>query len=193
MCLCYFCTKVLALKDFLKDTASYKLRVLRVAHSTGDRSYLVLSAKLGLCFEQKSKMNNRNLKAILDRASGDRPNYRFCFKTKYNTSYCLELESKAFIIQVMTNIKEELTRKLDNLSVEQLKSVKQYIDSLEVQHHSIHPEPPITNEDIDRIVELYRQQNKKRPIGLAKGEFTVPDDFNEPLPDEILDLFNDPQ
>jgi hypothetical protein len=27
------------------------------------------------------------------------------------------------------------------------------------------------------------------PIGLAKGEFVVPDDFNDPLPDEILDLF----
>ena len=34
-------------------------------------------------------------------------------------------------IQVMTNIKEKLTRKLDNLSTEQLKSVEQYIDSLE--------------------------------------------------------------
>ncbi|HEY3902018.1 MAG TPA: hypothetical protein VGM54_25620 [Chthoniobacter sp.] len=28
-----------------------------------------------------------------------------------------------------------------------------------------------------------------RPIGLAKGEFTVPDDFNEPLPDEVLRAF----
>lgn len=28
-----------------------------------------------------------------------------------------------------------------------------------------------------------------RPYGLAKGEFVVPDDFNEPLPDEILDAF----
>jgi antitoxin (DNA-binding transcriptional repressor) of toxin-antitoxin stability system len=28
-----------------------------------------------------------------------------------------------------------------------------------------------------------------RPIGLCKGEFTVPDDFDAPLPDDILDLF----
>jgi len=28
-----------------------------------------------------------------------------------------------------------------------------------------------------------------RPIGLAKGEFVVPDDFDAPLPDEILDEF----
>lgn len=93
----------------------------------------------------------------------------------------------------MSNIREELNRKLNKLSNEQLDSVRQFIESLEVQPQSIHPEPPITNEDIDRIVESYRQQNKQRPIGLAKGEFTVPDDFNDPLPDEILDLFNNPQ
>jgi len=28
-----------------------------------------------------------------------------------------------------------------------------------------------------------------RVLGSAKGEFTVPDDFNEPLPKEIEDLF----
>jgi len=30
---------------------------------------------------------------------------------------------------------------------------------------------------------------KKRVFGSAKGEFTVPDDFNDPLPKEIEDLF----
>lgn len=29
----------------------------------------------------------------------------------------------------------------------------------------------------------------KRPIGLAKGEFVVPDDFNDPLPEDVLELF----
>jgi len=28
-----------------------------------------------------------------------------------------------------------------------------------------------------------------RILGSAKGEFTVPDDFNDPLPEEIEDLF----
>ena len=28
-----------------------------------------------------------------------------------------------------------------------------------------------------------------RPIGLAKGQFTVPDDFNAPLPDDLLQAF----
>ncbi|MEA2239140.1 MAG: hypothetical protein QOC81_3864 [Thermoanaerobaculia bacterium] len=28
-----------------------------------------------------------------------------------------------------------------------------------------------------------------RPIGLAAGEFVVPDDFDDPLPDDLLDAF----
>ncbi|HUD45562.1 MAG TPA: hypothetical protein VMR33_01975 [Candidatus Baltobacteraceae bacterium] len=28
-----------------------------------------------------------------------------------------------------------------------------------------------------------------RPIGLARGEFTVPDDFNTPLPEDVLQAF----
>jgi len=31
---------------------------------------------------------------------------------------------------------------------------------------------------------------RKRPTGLAKGEFVVPDDFNDPLPDDIIDSFD---
>ena len=89
----------------------------------------------------------------------------------------------------MTNIREELAQKLDKLSTEQLNSVCQFVEFLEYKQQSVTRETPITNEDIDRIVESYRKQNKPLPIGLAKGEFVVPDDFNDPLPDEILDLF----
>ncbi|HJW94137.1 MAG TPA: type II toxin-antitoxin system Phd/YefM family antitoxin [Thermoanaerobaculia bacterium] len=28
-----------------------------------------------------------------------------------------------------------------------------------------------------------------RPVGLAEGEFVVPDDFDDPLPDDLLDAF----
>ena len=28
-----------------------------------------------------------------------------------------------------------------------------------------------------------------RPFGLAAGQFVVPDDFDDPLPDELLDAF----
>ena len=30
---------------------------------------------------------------------------------------------------------------------------------------------------------------QQRPIGLARGQFTVPDDFNAPLPEEVLLAF----
>ena len=30
-----------------------------------------------------------------------------------------------------------------------------------------------------------------RPFGLCKGEFTVPDDFDAPLPEGLLDSFED--
>lgn len=31
--------------------------------------------------------------------------------------------------------------------------------------------------------------SQPRPIGLAKGQFTVPDDFNAPLPADVLQTF----
>jgi len=31
--------------------------------------------------------------------------------------------------------------------------------------------------------------SQSRPIGLAKGQFTVPDDFNAPLPEDVLQTF----
>ncbi|MBP0013564.1 MAG: type II toxin-antitoxin system Phd/YefM family antitoxin [Roseofilum sp. SBFL] len=35
-------------------------------------------------------------------------------------------------------------------------------------------------------------QKTPRPIGLCEGEFIVPDDFNDPLPEEIIKLFENP-
>ncbi len=39
-------------------------------------------------------------------------------------------------------------------------------------------------------VKMAAPPNKQpRPFGLAQGEFVVPDDFDAPLPDDILDGF----
>ncbi|MGL5874816.1 MAG: DUF2281 domain-containing protein [Xenococcaceae cyanobacterium] len=102
-------------------------------------------------------------------------------KTKYDFSQEKSLRDRAI-------------EKLNNLSTEELNLVCQFVEFLEYRQHSIDIDikdlkNPTTNEEIDKIVETYRQQNKLLPIGLAKGEFVVPDDFNEPLPDDILDLF----
>lgn len=83
------------------------------------------------------------------------------------------------------SLRDRLHQKLEQLSIEQLNSVWQFVQFLDDKQKSIEIESSTTNEEIDKIVESYRQQNKLLPIGLAKGEFVVPDDFNDPLPDEI--------
>ena len=36
---------------------------------------------------------------------------------------------------------------------------------------------------------LPEKASDPRPLGLAKGQFIVPDDFNAPLPEEVLQMF----
>ena len=45
------------------------------------------------------------------------------------------------------------------------------------------------NVPVAEIRALPRARQKPRPIGLARGEFTVPDSFFEPLPDDIIEAF----
>jgi antitoxin (DNA-binding transcriptional repressor) of toxin-antitoxin stability system len=45
------------------------------------------------------------------------------------------------------------------------------------------------NVPIAEIRPLPAARKTKRPIGLAEGEFTVPPEFFEPLPDDILAAF----
>jgi prevent-host-death family protein len=42
---------------------------------------------------------------------------------------------------------------------------------------------------VAKLVVIDAGPKPKRRLGLAEGEFTVPDDFDDPLPDEILALF----
>ena len=48
------------------------------------------------------------------------------------------------------------------------------------------------DQPIAEIKPIINQAKKRRPIGLCEGEFIVPDDFNDPLPDEIIELFENP-
>jgi len=45
------------------------------------------------------------------------------------------------------------------------------------------------NEPIAEIRPLPKTRTRKRPVGLAKGEFEVPPTFFEPLPEQELDAF----
>ena len=42
----------------------------------------------------------------------------------------------------------------------------------------------ILDEPVEKVSE-----GKLRPFGLCAGEFTVPDGFDEPLPEDIINLF----
>jgi len=48
------------------------------------------------------------------------------------------------------------------------------------------------NQPIAEIKPITSQEKKRRPIGLCEGEFIVPDNFNDPLPDDIIELFENP-
>lgn len=45
------------------------------------------------------------------------------------------------------------------------------------------------NQPVAEIRPLAVRSGKKRPIGLAKGKFAVPDSFFEELPDDTMALF----
>ncbi len=45
------------------------------------------------------------------------------------------------------------------------------------------------NKSIAKVAPIVSEVNDKRPMGLASGDFTVPDDFDSPLPPEIQKLF----
>ena len=45
------------------------------------------------------------------------------------------------------------------------------------------------DEPVAEVKMPMKSAKQSRPFGLARGEFVVPDDFDAPLPDEILDAF----
>jgi len=47
----------------------------------------------------------------------------------------------------------------------------------------------LRNKPFARIMPMPDGPRKRRPIGLDKGKFTVPDDINDPMPDWWLDEF----
>ncbi len=44
---------------------------------------------------------------------------------------------------------------------------------------------------LPKIIPTVTSHSEPRPSGLAKGEFVVPDNFNDPLPDDLLREFED--
>ncbi|HKS21190.1 MAG TPA: type II toxin-antitoxin system Phd/YefM family antitoxin [Thermoanaerobaculia bacterium] len=71
-------------------------------------------------------------------------------------------------------------------TVEQVES-----DAAEYLHRVIEGETVIIYEGERPVAEIRPVTETKtlRPVGLAAGEFVVPDDFEDPLPDDLLDAF----
>ena len=46
------------------------------------------------------------------------------------------------------------------------------------------------NEPIAEIRALPSQSTRKRPIGLAKGQLTIPKEFFDPLPEDVIQAFH---
>lgn len=89
----------------------------------------------------------------------------------------------------MINARKELKQKLDRLSTEQLDSVCQFVEFLQYRQEPMIPKNSITNKDIDRVFASYRHQKEQRPVTIVRNKFVVPEEFSEPLSDEVLDLF----
>lgn len=47
------------------------------------------------------------------------------------------------------------------------------------------------NQVIAEIRPVRAERHERRPVGLAKGQFSIPAEFFQPLPDEILSYFTD--
>lgn len=73
-----------------------------------------------------------------------------------------------------------------NATVEQIEN-----DPAEYLHRVLEGETVTVFRDDHAVAEIRPLNGAAglRPIGLAKGEFVVPDDFDDPLPEEILDSF----
>ena len=105
-----------------------------------------------------------------------------------------------------------IIKKLASLSEEKFNLVADFIDGLDFYDDSFNNEEyqsqlikkwqyllenntefdsehPLSNDEIDIICQVLSKENQTRTTEIAKEEFTIGDNFDEPLPDEILDLF----
>jgi len=65
-------------------------------------------------------------------------------------------------------------------------------EAAEYLHRVLDGETIIVYEGARAVAEIrpITETDKLRPAGLAEGEFVVPEDFDDPLPDDLLDAFD---
>lgn len=64
-------------------------------------------------------------------------------------------------------------------------------EAAEYLHRAIDGETVVVYQEGRPVAEIrpLTETQTLRPVGLAAGEFVVPDDFDDPLPDDLLDAF----
>jgi len=60
---------------------------------------------------------------------------------------------------------------------------------LREHHRELDELNPLSNSEIDLICQYLAKQNQARPIIKPEQKIDIPDNFNDPLPDEILNAF----
>ncbi|MGI0480523.1 hypothetical protein ACN4EE_07010 [Geminocystis sp. CENA526] len=109
-------------------------------------------------------------------------------------------------------VKNQLIEKINTLSAEQLQLVANLVSQFEEDFNSekmtekeekamakweyllnknqeINNNDPLSNEEIKLIRRLLSHQGKNLPLDLPQDNFFIADDFNAPLPDDIINLF----
>ncbi|BAY87445.1 prevent-host-death protein [Calothrix parasitica NIES-267] len=76
---------------------------------------------------------------------------------------------------------------MQKITVEEIQqNPSKYLNQVEAGESFI-----IVQEDkpIAELKPIMEIKKRRRPFGLCKGEFVVPDDFDAPLPEDILNIF----
>ncbi len=111
-----------------------------------------------------------------------------------------------------TTSKNRLIEKINHLSDDQLKLITILVNQLELKSdfsimtlqessamkkweyllkydQEMDENEPLSDAELDLVRQVLCKQKKNRPIALKKNNIFIADDFNAPLPDDILDLF----
>jgi hypothetical protein len=60
---------------------------------------------------------------------------------------------------------------------------------LREHHQELDEINPLSNSEIDTICQYLAEHNKTRPLIKSEQKIEIPDNFNDPLPDDILNSF----
>lgn len=77
---------------------------------------------------------------------------------------------------------------LESLTTKELQIMKKWEYLLE-QNQELDSESPVSDAELEIVRQILNRQNKSRPDVPKREEIYIADDFNAPLPDDILDSF----